>query len=114
MRDRGVGPADATGGKQSREVIVSIVNKLTTAAAAIAAVICLGGPASHAQYYGGAPWCAVLQVGTGAVTWHCYYRTVEDCVPNVIAGNRGSCNVNPYWTGAQPGAAKHSRRYKPS
>jgi phage tail protein X len=35
------------------------------------------------------------------VTWHCYYRTVEECVPNVLAGNRGSCNLNPYFTASR-------------
>ena len=70
---------------------------------------------SHAQYYGDAPWCAVLSVGTGEVVWYCYYRTVEDCVPNILAGNRGFCNVNPYGsTSPAPAAkfhAKHHKRY---
>jgi len=36
---------------------------------------------------------------------HCYYRTVEECVPNVLAGNRGSCNLNPYFTASRGPAA---------
>jgi hypothetical protein len=35
------------------------------------------------------------------MVWYCYYKTVEECVPNVLAGNRGFCNVNPYWTASQ-------------
>jgi len=57
--------------------------------------------------------CAVVQVGTGSVVWHCYYRTAAECAPNVIAGNRGSCNLNPYGTAAQNPAAppKRHKRY---
>ena len=75
--------------------------RLTVAIAAVAAALCLQVSSSQAQYYGDAPWCAVLQIGTGSVTWHCYYRTVEECVPNVLAGNRGSCNLNPYFTASR-------------
>jgi hypothetical protein len=27
--------------------------------------------------------------------WDCQYNSLEDCVPNVLSGNRGFCNVNP-------------------
>lgn len=66
-----------------------------------------------AQYYGDAPWCAVQSIGTGEVVWYCYYHTVEECVPNVIAGNRGFCNVNPYPPAknqAAPAQHKHKKR----
>jgi hypothetical protein len=46
-----------------------------------------------------APWCAVLMMGAGDAIWDCQYRTVEECVPNVLAGNRGFCNMNPRWEG---------------
>ena len=46
-----------------------------------------------------APWCAVVSSGPGSVYWDCRYRTVEECVPNVIAGNRGFCNQNPRYVG---------------
>jgi hypothetical protein len=90
--------------------------RLTIAVAAVAAALCLQVSSSQAQYYGGAPWCAVLEVGTGAVSWHCYYRTVEECVPNVLAGNRGSCNLNPYFTASRGPAtsarpAHHKRQH---
>ena len=91
-----------------------IANRLLTLIATAAAVTCFEIPASRAQYYGDAPWCAVLQIGTGSVTWQCYYRSAEDCAPHVLAGNRGTCGLNPYWTAAPPGATKHRGRYKPS
>jgi hypothetical protein len=43
-----------------------------------------------------APWCAVISMGTGSVYWDCQYRSIEECRPNVLAGNRGWCNPNPY------------------
>jgi hypothetical protein len=48
----------------------------------------------------------------------CRYRTVEECVPNVIAGNRGFCNLNPRGPGpaspAQPPqAAFQTSRFEP-
>jgi hypothetical protein len=62
--------------------------KLTIAIAAIAAATWFGTSSSHA--YGDAPWCAVKTL-QGDVYWNCQYRTVEECVPNVIAGDRGFC-----------------------
>ena len=44
-----------------------------------------------------APWCAVISKGTGSVYWDCQYRSIEECRPNVLAGNRGWCNPNPYF-----------------
>jgi len=83
------------------------------ALSAAAAAICLEVTPSQAQYYGDAPWCAVVGVGTGETVWYCYYKTVQDCVPNVLAGNRGFCNVNPYGSPTPAPAAKaHSKRHK--
>jgi hypothetical protein len=79
---------------------VQIVTKLTLAAAAFVAAMSVDMPVSQA--YGDAPWCAVIELGQGEVYWDCQYRTIDACVPNVIAGNRGFCNVNPYGPG--PGA----------
>jgi len=75
--------------------------KLMIATVAFAAATGFDVPASHA--FGDAPWCAVINVGTGEMYWDCQYRRFEDCAPNVVAGNRGFCNVNPYGPG--PGAA---------
>jgi len=93
--------------------VTKAMGRLTTAIAAVAAALCLQVSTSQAQYYGDAPWCAVLEVGTGAVSWHCYYRTVEECVPNVLAGDRGSCNLNPYFTASRgPATTAHPARHK--
>jgi hypothetical protein len=61
--------------------------RFAIAAASLSAGLVFGAPASHAS--GDAPWCAVINLGMGDVYWDCHYRTVEECVPNVIAGNRG-------------------------
>jgi Protein of unknown function (DUF3551) len=46
-----------------------------------------------------APWCAVIDVGTGNLYWDCQYDSIAACRPNVIAGNRGSCVQNPHYRG---------------
>jgi hypothetical protein len=38
---------------------------------------------------------------THNIQWDCYYHSAAECAPNVIAGQRGFCNVNPYWTGSR-------------
>ena len=85
----------------SKVIVTKAICRLLAAIATLAAAMCLQVSSSQAQYYGDAPWCAVLQIGTGSVSWHCYYRTVEECAPNVLAGNRGSCNLNPYFTASR-------------
>jgi hypothetical protein len=72
---------------------MTTIMRLVLAAAALAAALCFDVPASRAG--GNAPWCAVVSVGAGDVIWDCHYRSIEECRPNVIAGNRGFCNVNP-------------------
>jgi hypothetical protein len=83
--------------------------KLAIAAAA-AAVAIFRVPASFA--FGDAPRCAVTSLGRGDVHWDCQYRTVEECVPNVIAGNRGFCNLNPYGPGRAAAAVSPKRHHK--
>jgi hypothetical protein len=63
-------------------------------------------PAS-AEYHEAA-WCAVLGIGKG-VHWDCQYRSFEECRPNVLAGNRGWCNPNPYFV-ADAAATHHVRK----
>ncbi len=68
--------------------------------------------ASHALS-GDAPWCAVVEIGSGEVEWDCHYQTIEQCAPNVVAGNRGFCNLNPYYvppTAQHRPARRHGRR----
>lgn len=64
------------------------------------------------------PWCAVVSMGWGDAQWDCRYASIEDCRPNVIAGNRGFCTQNPAWPGwhgraeaPAPPAQRHRRRY---
>jgi hypothetical protein len=57
------------------------------AAAAFVAAMGFNIPAGYA--FGDAPWCAVKNFGSDVV-WDCQYRTVEECVPHVIAGDAGA------------------------
>jgi hypothetical protein len=68
--------------------------------------------AGHAAAWRENPWCAVIDYGDGGVTWECNYRTFEECYPNVLAGNKGSCNLNPAGPGPQATtpAASHPRK----
>jgi Protein of unknown function (DUF3551) len=68
--------------------------KIAIAAAGLAMGSMFGASASHAS--NDAPWCAVINLGMGDARWDCRYRTVEECVPNVVAGDRGSCSPNPH------------------
>ncbi|HUI13924.1 MAG TPA: DUF3551 domain-containing protein [Xanthobacteraceae bacterium] len=79
------------------------------AIAGAATLLCAQVPPSHAGY-GDAPWCAVLNLGPGEVYWDCQYQTFEACVPNVVAGNRGFCNVNPTYRAAAAPPVKHPIR----
>ena len=75
--------------------------------AAASAWLTFGPQPAVADYYG-APWCAVVAAGDGDMQWHCEYQSIEDCRPNVLAGNRGWCNQNPYPVAAY--SATESRR----
>ena len=90
------------------------MTRIVLAIAGAAAVLCFEAPSSRAQTYGDAPWCAVIEIGEGEVQWQCVYQTVEQCAPNVVAGNRGFCNHNPYYVpaaAAPPSQAKHHVRH---
>jgi hypothetical protein len=89
--------------------VAKIPAKLTIGSAAIATVTWFGISSSRA--YGDAPWCAVVNL-KGDVYRDCQYRTVEECVPNVIAGNRGFCNLNPWPGPSNPVAYKPQKRHK--
>ena len=81
---------------------VKIIIRLAFAAAlSSAAVLGFGVPAGRASTDGDAPWCAVVNQG-GNVMWECYYQTIAECQPNVLAGNRGFCQRNPYYRAAAP------------
>ncbi len=89
----------------------------TTRRAFFAAAAILAGAAfgcGSAQAYGDAPWCAVISGGFDA-HWECEYNSIEECRPHVIAGNRGFCNQNPYYTPPArraPAPRHHRRRHR--
>ena len=64
----------------------------------------------HAAYFGNAPWCAVVNTGAGNIEWDCEYASVAACQPNVIAGNRGFCQLNPYFSPAPPYGGPYVKR----
>jgi hypothetical protein len=80
------------------------------AVAGAAAWFFLTAAPGHAAY-GDAPWCAVISVGTGEVYWDCQYETFAACVPNVLAGNRGFCNVNPTYRPVAIAPASHAAHH---
>jgi uncharacterized protein DUF3551 len=57
-----------------------------------------------------APWCAVTSRGDGDMHWACHYRSIEECRPNVLAGNRGWCNPNPYFVAAPADVRRSVKR----
>ncbi len=89
---------------------VSQMMRIVSAIAGAAAVLCSAIPSSQAGTYGNAPWCAVVEIGRGEVEWDCQYMTVAQCQPNVIAGNRGFCGLNPYYVAAHPPMTHRPRR----
>ena len=79
---------------------------LLTAAVAMLAMTIAQRPA---QAHGEKPWCAVIN-GGGDIHMECEYNSVQECAPNVVAGNRGSCAPNPYYTGPAPRRAAPRHR----
>jgi hypothetical protein len=88
--------------------VAKTLTKLTIGIAALAAATWFGTSSSRA--YGDAPWCSVTTIH-GDAYWNCQYRTVEECVPNVIAGNRGFCALNPWPGPSQTVAYQHQKRH---
>lgn len=56
------------------------------------------------------PWCALENVGGNTVRENCSMRTLEMCVQEVVAGNRGFCNPNPRWQGNRPEIQRPRRK----
>jgi hypothetical protein len=84
--------------------------RIITIAAFTFAILAIGP--RPAQAYQGAPWCAVINTGTGSVYWDCHYASLEQCVPHVLAGNRGFCNQNPDYAGAAEPRRKTARSHR--
>ena len=59
-----------------------------------------------------APWCAVINMGTGSVYEDCQYRSFEECYHkgNILAGNRGFCNPSPYYVANAAGHTRPAKR----
>jgi hypothetical protein len=83
------------------------IMRLMLAVSAFASGLCFDIRPTHA-YYGDAPWCAVISTGDDG-KWDCQYRTLEECVPQILAGNRGTCNPNPWYTPNTVAPRKHHR-----
>jgi hypothetical protein len=84
--------------------------RIALSIAALAATVCFYVSSSKAQTIGDAPWCAVTNTGADRYEWDCEYDTVRDCTPYVIAGNRGFCQMNPYYRPA-PAALPYRKHY---
>jgi hypothetical protein len=82
--------------------------------AAIAALAGMFFGLHPAQAYE-APWCAMIQNGTGSVYWDCQYRSFEDCYRrgNILGGNRGFCNPSPYYVANAAGHTRSAKRRAP-
>ncbi len=84
---------------------------IRTIVAAGAALIFMGfGLQPVAADIYSAPWCAVVAMGDGDMQWDCEFRTIEECRPHVLSGNRGWCNPNPYLSAAA--AAPEVKRHR--
>jgi len=83
------------------------MTRMIFAAVAALAGVFVGPQPAEAR----APWCAVINLGTGSVYWDCQYRSFEDCYHRgvVLAGNRGFCNPSPYYV---PGYAEQRQTRK--
>jgi hypothetical protein len=81
---------------------VKIIIRLAFAAALFSAALVFGASAGRASTDGDAPWCAVVDQGAGNLISQCFYETVAECQPHVLAGNRGFCQRNPYYQAAVP------------
>ena len=88
--------------------------RLSCAAAGLATALFAYTAPGYAGTIGNAPWCAVQDLGVGDIVWDCEYMTAAQCQPQVIAGNRGSCNLNPAWPQYQPypPAARYHKRHR--
>ena len=82
--------------------------RIILAAAVLIAVAAFD--ARPVRAFGDAPWCAYVSLGFGAFQNDCSYRTFEECVPNVLGGNRGFCNQNPNWVGRPAAVPKAQRK----
>lgn len=86
------------------------MNRLIFAASAVFVFLTSNLQPATAYYYYGAPWCAVVSMGNGNMQWDCAYRSIEECRPNVLGGNRGWCNPNSAFVVSDLPAERRSHR----
>jgi hypothetical protein len=98
-------------GNAQKEAIMRIAFPVVAMAAAMLFDLRAAG-----AYYGNGPWCAVESLGFGTVKEDCSMRDFEQCRLLTIAGNRGFCIPNPYWSGpygvAEPAGRKRRVRHR--
>lgn len=68
---------------------------------AVAAGTLIGAGESRA-WDGDAPWCAVVNMGSGWVTERCYFNNFEACRREITGMSSGFCNTNPRYVAAPP------------
>ena len=78
---------------------------LPVAAAATIAFVSLAQ--AQVRYQG--RWCAVISFGATGVQEDCSYNSIEECRPNVIAGNRGFCRPNANFQEPPPRKPRRNR-----
>ena len=85
-----------------------MIRTILVTAAALASVSFGPGQAESAN----APWCAMIEVDRGSVYWDCQYRSFEDCYRrgNILGGNRGFCNMSPYYVANSVEQTRSARR----
>ena len=71
--------------------------RMVLLAATVAAATLTVADLAQAQYRYQGRWCAVISFGHTGVQEDCSYNSIEECRPNVIAGNRGFCRPNANW-----------------
>ena len=62
-----------------------------------------------------APYCAVINLGTGSIYWDCQYSSFDDCYRrgNILGGNRGFCNPSPYYVAGSAEQRQTRKRRAP-
>jgi hypothetical protein len=90
------------------------MTRIALSIVALSVIFCCGAPPSRAGTYGNAPWCAVTNLGAGEIDSDCEYASAAECAPAVVGGNRGFCNVNPYFVPGYPAGAywPHVRHHR--
>ena len=82
--------------------------RMSLAVSAVIVVTLLGTSPSEAYYNG--RWCATVFNGEGSVREICHFNSFDACQAEVIAGNRGTCGPNPYFTGQQDSPKSRKRQ----